>query len=443
MKPIPEDPESERYLLATLCAPGNETALQVHIPGMSEKDFVVPAHQRLFKAIQHLVNSHQEVNALTIMDAPGLKEHISQTEVFDILGAMEVGRPETLIAILKRKRLQRDLIALGGRLYREAGDTFDPAELMATIAGELSSLAQSTDKGNAEAVNRFSDEALALVADRIQGKSTFGTKFQGWPRLNGLTHGFQPGQLIVLAARPGIGKTALALNWVLRAAQNRKPSAVFSLEMGKEELWNRLVADKSGVNYREMIEKCDHEAFALFAQGKAEVDALPIHVSDRGKITVTEIAAQVDRIIARHGALGLVVVDYLQLITSPSGNKSQTETTRIGEITRSLKLLAKDRHVPILLLSQLNRESDKRSGGKPQLTDLRDSGCIEQDADVVMFIHRDMRATSTDLIIAKHRNGPVMDLPLVFKPELTRYIEIERETDHNIHEYQDIREDYE
>ena len=123
------------------------------------------------------------------------------------------------------------------------------------------------------------------------------------------------------------------------------------------------------------------------------------------------------------------MIDYLQLLTSAAGGKNQTETIRIGEITRALKLLAKDRKIPILLLSQLNRDVEKRTAGKPQLSDLRDSGCIEQDADVVMFIHRNMNQTSTDLIVAKHRNGPCATLPLNFCPELTRYIEVERQTE--------------
>jgi replicative DNA helicase len=159
-----------------------------------------------------------------------------------------------------------------------------------------------------------------------------------------------------------------------------------------------------------------------------EVDELPLHVSDRAKITVPEICAQADRIIGRHGKLDLLVIDYLQLLTSAPGAKNQSETVRIGEITRALKLLAKDRHVPVVLLSQLNREVEKRQAGKPQLSDLRDSGCIEQDADMVIFIHRAMAQTSTELIIAKHRNGPCMTLPLSFKPEITRYIELERQT---------------
>ena len=429
---IPEDLESEVSLLATLCAPGNEQMASVEVGNIRDEDFHVPANRFMFQAVRSLLASGIEIGIATLADqlrTAGTLDRIGGVStIVDTLGAPEISRPETLVKILRTRRHQRELQLLGGKLYREAA-LGDPAELMAETSAALSAMAQSSDQGNVEDISRFSDEALARVMDRMEGRSTVGTKFHGWRRLNGLTHGFQPGQLIVLAARPGIGKTALALNWLLGAGRNGRRCAFFSLEMPKEELWNRLIADKSGVNYRQMIEERNMDEFCKFAQSKGEVDAMPLHVSDRGKITVSEIAAQVDRIIVRHGSLDLLVIDYLQLLTSPAGGKNQTETIRIGEITRALKLLAKDRKIPILLLSQLNRDVEKRTAGKPQLSDLRDSGCIEQDADVVMFIHRSMNQTATDLIIAKHRNGPTMTLPLNFCPEITRYVEVERQTE--------------
>jgi len=430
---LPEDIESEIALLATLGAPGNEQTASVEISALCDEDFHHPHHRLIFQGMRSLLSGGGEMAMVTLADTmrtAGTLERVGGVSTLvEILGAQDVSRPEVLSRILRGKRKQREIMALGHRLLQSAISE-DPADLIADATSTLSRMAQTSGQGNVQEVGRFSDEALAQMLDRVDGRCTVGTRFHSWPRLNGLTHGFQPGQLIVLAARPGIGKTALALNWFLRAGMNGKRAVIFSLEMPKEELWNRLVSDKSGVDVRRMVEERDKESFNLFARGKMEVDELPLHVGDRAKITVSEIAAQVDRIITRHGSLGLLVIDYLQLLTSTQGGKNQTETIRIGEITRELKLLAKDRHVPILLLSQLNREVEKRgAAGRPQLSDLRDSGCIEQDSDLVMFIHRTMRATATELIIAKHRSGPCMTLPLSFRSEITRYIELERMTE--------------
>jgi replicative DNA helicase len=432
MIPVPEDPDSERSLLATLCAPGAETAAAVLVPTLQEQDFIVPAHRCVFLALRALVARGEESAPATLraeMETQGTLTRAGGIEgLHGILDAQEVGKPEVLLRIIQAKRRQRELQKLGESILRTAATT-EPGELIESASKELTRLSLFQNHEQAEKVNGFSDEALVRIHDKMLGKSNVGCKFHSWPRLNGLTQGFQPGQLIVLAARPGIGKTALALNWFLRAGMNGKRCLYFSLEMSKEELWNRLISDKSGVDLRKMVENRDMESFDHFAAAKREVDLLQLHVDERGKITTSAIQAQVDRLIAKHGRVDLVVVDYLQLLSSAQGNKNQTETIRIGEITRALKILAKDRHVPIVLLSQLNREVEKRSSARPQLSDLRDSGCIEQDADLVMFIHRNMKETNADLILAKHRNGPVMTLPLQFDPAITRYIELERNTE--------------
>lgn len=431
MSRFPEDPEAERSLLSTLCAQGNDAVAYGELSRLSEHDFIVPAHRAVFQAACKVSKDGDEISLMSIYDAlvsMGLAAKAGErTGLVHILSGDEVGRPDVLVKIIQSKRKQRDLMALGARITREA-ESLTPAEVIEMAGSELSRMAQSSEKGNAEEVATFSDEALAMVLDRIDGRSRHGVKMQGWNRLNGLLQGFQPGNLVVLAARPGIGKTALVLNWFLRAGMNGFRCLFVTIEMSKEELWNRMVSDKSSVNYREMVAGRDRKAFQQFAGGKMELDSMPLHVCDRGKITSAEIVSQMDKIITKFGSLDFVIIDYLQLMKSPEGSKSQSETTRIGEITRDLKLAAKDRKVPIVLLSQLNREVEKRQAGKPQLSDLRDSGCIEQDADIVMFIHRKMDEMTAELVLAKHRNGPTMDLPLVFLPEFTRYVEVERET---------------
>jgi replicative DNA helicase len=433
MIPPPEDIESERSLLATLSAPGAEGTASVLLPMLQERDFIHPAHKAILLALRPLVERGEEINSLALKTELEVQKTLNRVGGFqgliEILSAEEVGRPEALIKIIQTKRKQRDLQILGAKLQNSASEK-DPETLISEISTELMQLALTSDKGEPKLINQISDEALTHLVEKVEGRSAVGTKFHSWPRLNGLTHGFQPGQLIVLAARPGIGKTALAQNWALRAGMYGKRCLYISLEMSSEELWNRIVSDKSGISAREIIKNHDQEALRQFAQGSQEVNRLPLHISDSGKVTVAEIKSHVDRLIARHGSLDLVIIDYLQLLTSIPGAKNQSETTRVGDITRSLKILARDAKVPILLLSQLNREVEKRGGdGIPQLSDLRDSGCIEQDADIVMFISRDMKGTEAGLTLAKHRNGPCMTLPMEFKSDITRYTELERETD--------------
>jgi len=257
-----------------------------------------------------------------------------------------------------------------------------------------------------------------------------------------ITQGFQPGNLIILAARPGIGKTALALNWLLRAAQYHKASgAFFSLEMSKEEVFNRLLSAHSTINMKAVqAGTFDEEIQARLLRSRDALLEMPIYINDQAGITVREITAMVDRHLSRSNQkLDLLIVDYLQLMSSPDSSRAakQSEAVRIGEISRGFKLLAKDHHMPVVVLSQLNREVEHRQGGKPQLSDLRDSGSIEQDADMVMFIHRKMKAVlegeeedrSAELLISKHRNGPTGAVALYFEGEYARYRELERTTD--------------
>ena len=420
-RPVPQDHEAERWLLASLASPGRESEAAEWCAVLREDDFLDPAHQAVFRALRQVANAGQEVHALSLRDA--MREAGDLGKVRDMQGlqeimlAPEVEGIQPLVERLQERRKLRELIRIGAGIVRSAEACEPSGETVAQAGERLASLAQASDQGNAERVYTSTDDVLALLGDRMSGHHTSGTRIKGWPRLNGILQGgFQPGNLIILAARPGIGKTSLALNWLLRAGSG----VMFSLEMTREECIQRIMADAAGVDLRAMIETRDRAAFARVAEAKTQLDRLPIHVCDRSKITPPEIQAQVDRIITREGKPGLVVVDYLQLL---SGGTAKDETHRLAELTRALKLLAKDRRVPVLVLSQLNREVEKRQGGKPQLADLRDSGAIEQDADLVAFIHRKVNDVTAQLVIAKHRNGPTMDLPLVFRSELTRYEE--------------------
>ncbi|OQA38305.1 MAG: Replicative DNA helicase [Acidobacteria bacterium ADurb.Bin340] len=444
---LPEDLESERALLATCCAPGAEVVASEIVFQITEEDFVHPAHQAVFKALRDLLERQVEVNSLTLKDALSQAGDLGRVGGYpglvELLSAEEVGRPQVLADILTSKRKLRQLIRLGSGLARQASaQELPPDQLVEQAAQDLFRLAQGQQRKGLEHVGQVAQESMEALLDRLEGRGTTGLKV-GFSRLDAITQGFQPGNLIILAARPGIGKTALALNWLLRSADSaqRAHAAFFSLEMSREEVFTRILAAKASINMKAVQAGAFDDAVqAKLLQARDELLQLPIFINDQAAITVREITAMVDRHLSQaNQRLDLLIVDYLQLMSSPPDSRGakQSEAVRIGEISRGFKLLAKDRGIPVVVLSQLNREVEHRQGGRPQLSDLRDSGAIEQDADMVMFIHRKMRPVvegepedrSAELVIAKHRNGPTAIVPLYFEAEFARYRELERTTD--------------
>lgn len=437
---LPEDIEAERSLLATLCAGGTDQEAAELVGYLDPADFAHPGHRAVWEAAVQLLQERTELGPLTLKDMMARLGSLGSigeyTGIVDLCMAMEVGRPRVLVDILKRHRRRREAIKLGAWLVRHAEeDAEEIGDLIAQAGAHLARIGQSgqKDAGLIHAAD-ISDEVLAKLQDRMDGRSEWGITVAGFSRLNGVTHGFQPGQLIVLGARPGVGKTALALNWSLGIAErHRCDVAFFSLEMSKDEVYQRLLSAKARVDVKAMCATRDMAAMARIGRAKIDLDQMGIHISDRAQITATEISARVDALLAKGNRLGLVVVDYLQLVSSPDqGRNRPNEAQRVGEITRSFKLLAKDRGIPVVVLSQLNREVEGRSGKRPQLSDLRDSGAIEQDADIVGLLHRDIRPDmpneDADLIFAKHRNGATTTIPLRYRGEITRFEELERQT---------------
>ncbi|MDR2697971.1 MAG: replicative DNA helicase [Holophagales bacterium] len=443
---LPEDIEAERSLLATCCAPGLEREAADVVFRLTEEDFVHPAHRAVFHALVRLLENNLEVNAITLKDVLAQAGDLSRVGDFaglvELLSAEEVRNPQILADLLIRKRKFRELIRLGAQLVRRAAEEEVPPETLVEQAGqELFRTAQGQDARGLEHIAHVAQESYQNLLDRLEGRGSSGLRV-GFSRLDTLTQGFQPGNLIVLAARPGIGKTALALNWLLHASTRfRAHTAFFSLEMSKEEVFNRLLASCSQVNLKAVTHGGFSESIhKKLLEARDELINQPIFICDKATVTSREISAMVDRLCTQSNQkLDLVIVDYLQLISSPSDSRGakQTESVRIGEISRSLKLLAKERNIPVVILSQLNREVEHRQGGRPQLSDLRDSGAIEQDADIVIFIHRKMKPVmegeepekSAELLVAKHRNGPTGMIPLWFEGEYALFRELERYSD--------------
>jgi replicative DNA helicase len=446
---LPEDIDAERSFLATCCAPGAELLASEVVFTLSEEDFVHPAHRAVFRALRGLLEAQVEVNALTLKDA--LDQHDSLNRVggypglVELLAGEDVGRPQVLADVIRRKAKLRRLVHLGAQLVRQAAEEDETPEVLTDLTAQsLFLLAQGDARTRGLLpIGSVADDAMERLQDRLEGRLSPGVRV-GFSRFDELTQGFQPGNLIVLAARPGIGKTALALNWILRAAQGRDGrdgtcGAFFSLEMSHEEVFLRLLSAHSQTNMKDIQAGRAAGHMQTLLQARDELAALPIYICDQASITVP----QIQNMVVKQGSqsnrrVEFVIVDYLQLLSSPEGSRGakQNEAVRIGEISRGLKLMAKDFGIPVVVLSQLNREVEHRTGGRPQLSDLRDSGAIEQDADMVAFIHRKMVAAAADeepdpsaeLIVAKHRNGPTAIIQLHFQGEHATYREMVRET---------------
>ena len=383
---LPEDIEAERALLATCCAAGAELAATEIVFNLTEEDFVHPAHRVVFKALRSLIEAQLEVNSLTLKDALDQAGDLARvggyTGLVELLSAEEVGRPQILADLLIRKRKLRQLIRLGAQLVRQAAEEEAPPDtLVETAAVDLFRLAQGQQRKGLEHIGEVARDAMEALLDRLEGRGSTGLRV-GFSRLDTITQGFQPGNLIILAARPGIGKTALALNWLLRSAMYHKAHvAFFSLEMSKEEVFNRLLSAHSSINMKAVQAGAfDEEIQARLLRSRDALLELPIYINDQAGITVREITAMVDRHLSRSNQkLDMVIVDYLQLMTSPESSRAakQSEAVRIGEISRGFKLLAKEHGIPVVVLSQLNREVEHRQGGRPQLSDLRD--CVSGD----------------------------------------------------------------
>ena len=434
MREYPQAVEIEKKLLSAMMLKGGKAVPQV-AEVVTAEDFYRPEHRLIFNAILAVASTDTPLDVLLV------EEQLRRAGDFDKVGTryllslidreFSTARALTYAKTIKEKAQLRRLIDIGAELLDKAGrEELSPSELTAEFAGMLI----DTDD-NAVAGFEAAQYLLANAYDRADKISkTYGltgvtTGFYG---LDKVTNGLQQSELILLAARPAMGKTALALNIARNAATAGKVVAVFSLEMSKAQLGTRLLSSLSGVAAGKLnsgdLSDNDHRAMinALDLLGNTK-----LFVDDTGGLSVATLRMKAKRFKQEHG-LDLIIVDYLQLMQSTVMNNRVQE---ISEISRGLKLFARELNIPILALSQLNRAVELRADKRPQLSDLRDSGSLEQDADIVMFLYRDEYYNRDDpenknlaeLIIAKNRNGATATVPLLFRRELTCFDNLTRE----------------
>ena len=404
--------------------------------------FYDPRHKMVFEAMCSLVNEHVSVDIITVSNR--LKEK-GQLE--------DVGGPVTLVnlsekvgsaahieyytRILKQKNIQRDLITASYDILKELfDDSIKVDELIDHAQTKVYNAIQSNVRKDVQDIGSLINEAMTSLQAKQSQNGLSGVP-SGFLSLDTVTMGWQPSDLIILAARPSVGKTAFSLNLARNAAvDHHMPVAFFSLEMAAIQLTNRLITSESGLapdKIKGGIKLEDFEWQQLEYQLKALAKA-PIYIDDTPSLPLMEFRTKAKNLVKNKG-VRLIIIDYLQLIQGPTELKGMREQ-EVAAISRTLKATAKELNVPIIALSQLSRQAVTRQGGggKPQLSDLRESGSIEQDADMVIFIHRpdyvglsdnEGDKEKTQIIIAKHRNGETKDIDMLFKGEKLRFVELD------------------
>ena len=428
---LPHNADAERTVLGAVLVDNQAFNSAAEI--LTRDDFYRDAHRRIFEAMATLAEKSEPIDLVT------LKNELGRTQSLDAAGGVAylaglvegVPRLENVLPwsrIIREASVLRNLIHASARIAQEANDAQDTADAILDRAEQaIFAIAERKIRAGLVPVKDFIKTTFEAIEKLSQSKDALTGVPTGFIDLDRMTSGFQKGDLIILAARPSMGKTSLALNIARTAAQaTAEPVAIFSLEMSKEQLVKRLIFAEarieSGLVTRGQLRDSD---WGKLTTAWADLHKLPLFIDDASFLTPLELRAKCRRLKAEHG-LGLIVVDYLQLMGS--GGRVENRQQEISSISRSLKGLAKELEVPVLALSQLSRAPEARTDRRPQLSDLRESGAIEQDADVVMFIYRDHvykpteeNRGSAELIVAKQRNGPTDTVNLVFLREFTRF----------------------
>lgn len=433
----PNNEEAEQHVLGALLIDKN--AILKVMDFLQSKDFYNRNHQLVYEAMIDLYQKSEPIDIVSVSNRLKEKKYLSDIGGSSFLTSLansvsSAGLVVNHAKIVQKKRILRDVISASHDIAEMSHkETNDIDELLDTIEQKIFNISQESLKQEFVHLKKVLGEAWERIETRHRGDSPQGV-MTGFKRLDNQLAGLQSSDLIILAARPSLGKTSFALTLALNAAKNDIPIGIFSLEMSKEQVIDRLIAAEAKVDLWRLrtgnfeIDGSEHNDFARIRDALDRLSKTKIFIDDAASPDILQMKTMARRLQAEHG-LGLLIVDYLQLIR-PRGN-SDNPVQQITEISRSLKALAKELNVPIIAISQLSRAVEQRPSKIPRLSDLRDSGSIEQDADVVLFIYREeerdnpnKKKNEAQIIIAKHRNGPVGMTNLYFDDQRATFTEL-------------------
>lgn len=433
----PQNLDAEASLLGAVLI--DEDVLTRISDSVTADDFYEKRHKAIFSAMIKLYEMHKPVDMLTLSDQLKKREELEEVGGIDYLTELTnmvptAANAEHYAEIIVQAAMRRRLIKAAGEIA-EYGYEEDQmvGELLEKAEAEIFAVSDKSLRNDLVSLEQILGESFDRLDELHKNKGKIRGVPTGWRDLDGMTAGLQRSDLIILAARPAMGKTTLVTNLAYNVATKAKQAVLFfSLEMSKEQLVDRMLADAAGVDsWNIRTGNLSDEDFEKISTAMGEMAEAPIFIDDTPGVSVLEMRTKARR-QSHTNPLGLIIIDYLQLMQG-SGKHGDNRVQEVSEISRGLKLIARELNVPVIALSQLSRSVENRSPQIPQLADLRESGSIEQDADIVMFIYREAyyqpeteRQNITDLIIAKHRNGPVGKVELYFHPERLKFLTLDK-----------------
>ena len=435
LRELPNNLIVEQEVLAN--AMQNKTAAVKAIEGLNEGDFYNDLHRKIFNAIRTLFSLNKPIDLLTVTETLERNEKIDAdtiTYIANIYANNEglSSNQDAYIDILKEKSILRSLAEFSDEIKALSLEDKSPAKnVLEKAEKELFEISQGGLRNSLTALEDIMSETVQTIMKRVQNRGELSGVTTGFTDLNSLLGGFQKSDLVLLAARPSMGKTALAVNLAVNAAKAGKKVAMFSLEMSKTQIGQRILAAFAQMNLSSLFKgELEGTDLVNLITASNELSNYNLHIDDTAAISLIELKAKLRRLKMEEG-LDLVVIDYLQLMTT--GERIENRVQEISQISRGLKAIAKELDVPVLALSQLSRALEQRPDKRPKLSDLRESGAIEQDADIVMFLYRDYvynketeNPNLAEVIVSKHRNGPIGVVNLIWKDEYTRFFDVSK-----------------
>ena len=435
-RPLPNNIEAEKSVLAACML--NPDAVDEIATKLVPENFFRPAHQLIYTGILELTTRHIPIDQISLADrlaAEGQLEAVGGRPYLVELAnnTLALTNWKNHTEIVKRNSVLRDLVYASTNINALAYDAPDDTNEVIEDAEKM--LFEVTQKRVSSSFQNITDlltQAFDEIDELVNNKNQMAGTPTGFTDVDKLFWGLRGGDLLILAARPGVGKTSFALNLATNAAKAGAAVALFSLEMGANQLVQRILCAEARVNLGQLragnLQEGDWNAIMNAA---ATLSGLELYIDDTPGLSLLEMRAKARRQL-RDKKKGLIIVDYLQLMQPPSNRRDGNRAVEVAEISRGLKVLAKEMDMPLLALSQLSRAVEMRGSKRPMLSDLRESGSIEQDADIVMFIDRSMDEMeaetdgrpdwgTAELIVAKHRNGATRDITLSFNPEYTKF----------------------
>ena len=434
----PHDNEAEQGVLgAMLLSPNTITDI---IEELIPDDFYRPAHQLIYRAILDLFSDNKDVDPVIVAGRLDRNHDLERVGGAPYLHTLISSVPTAANAryyaeIVAEKAVLRRLVDAGTRVVQLGYEGTEGAEVDVVVDMAQQEVFAIAQRNVTEDYAILAD-ILQTTMDELDELSTHGGLARGIPTgfidLDNLTNGLHGGQMIIVAARPGVGKSTLALDFMRSCSiKHNKASVIFSLEMSKSEIVMRLLSAETEIRLSDMrAGRMSDEAWAKLANRVGQISEAPLFIDDSANLTMMEIRSKARRLKQKHD-LQMIVVDYLQLMSS--GKRVESRQQEVSEFSRQLKLLAKELDVPLVAISQLNRGPESRTDKRPQLADLRESGSLEQDADMVMWLYRpdsqdkdDERAGEVDIILAKHRGGPIDTVQVAHQLHYSKFVDMAR-----------------